>query len=446
MDATVRRGDAYPVTASGSKSGRWPLRIALGIAVCTLLVFGQLALWALKVVSIGGIERYIREVTDFRAVLTGGLTIHDGAGRLLYDEATEHAVQARVLAPYVTFAPDVTLPNSHPPFESLLVAPLMDLPYAVPFALWTAVEILALGLSLWLLARAVPVSAPTRWLLIAAACAYQPVHAMLWTGQSSSLILLGFCGVYAALKASREGWAGLALALTFLKPQLAVPLVLLLLLYRHWKPLIVAAGTWLGASVAVMPILGADWPLRYARYLAGATRWGPERFEYPPGMYNWRGLIIHLIGRQSPQLVSPAVALLSLLSVGLLVWIWWCSRGEFPGRGQQIGDLHWALTTVVALLIAQHLYTHDLLLLIFPAWLIVACATSGNLSRLESRAWLALVVAGFVLPLVIFIAAQRASQGVVPSVAFMATALGALAWIVRRERLSAILSTPGSRT
>jgi hypothetical protein len=431
MDATARSGDSYLVTKPLGETRPWSRAATIALAVFTLLIAGQLALWTLKVANLGGSERYIREVTDFRAILTGGLTIHDGSGRLLYDEATEHAVQARVLAPYVTFAPGVTLPNSHPPFESLLIAPLMDLPYAVPFALWTAMEILALGLSLWLLTRATRLDGSTRWLLIAAACAYQPVHAMLWTGQSSPLILLGFCGVYAGIKASREGWAGVALALIFLKPQLAVAIVLLLLLHRHWKPLVVAAGTWLGASVAVMPSLGIDWPLRYARYLAGSARWGAEHFEYPPGMYNWRGLAVNALGSVAPQIVAPAALALSAGSVGLLIWAWWQSHRDDTGQARQISDVLWALTAVVTLLIAQHLYPHDLLLLIFPAWLIVTRAASGNCPRAQSRGWLALVIAGFTLPLLTFMFAQRAGQAVIPTVVLMAITMGALAWTTR---------------
>src|SRR3954454_3997164 len=163
MDATARSGDPYLVTKPLGETRTWSRAATVALVVFTLLIAGQLALWTLKVANLGGSERYIREVTDFRAILTGGLTIHDRSGRLLYDEATEHAVQARVLAPYVTFAPGVTLPNSHPPFESLLIAPLMDLPYAVPFALWTAIEILALGLSLWLLTRPTRLDGSTRW-------------------------------------------------------------------------------------------------------------------------------------------------------------------------------------------------------------------------------------------------------------------------------------------
>ncbi len=198
-------------------AAEWTVGKVSLLAFFGLLFLAQLALGYAGIVTGGGIERYIRERADFRAVLTGGLTIHEGRGHLLYDEASKRTVQQRVLAPYFLDNLDAVLPNSHPPFESLFAAPLMGLPYAVPFALWTALEVAALGVSLWLLAGAAPVNVPTRWLLFAGALAYHPFHLVLWTGQSSPLVLLGFCGLYAALQRRQGWWAGAGLALILLK-------------------------------------------------------------------------------------------------------------------------------------------------------------------------------------------------------------------------------------
>jgi hypothetical protein len=81
----------------------------------------------------------------------------------------------------------------------------------------------------------------------------------------------------------------------------------------------------------------------------------------------------------------------------------------------------------VTLLVAQRLYPHDLTLLIFPAWLVVAQATSGDWPRAQSTGWLALVIVGFALPLLTFMFAQRAIQAVVPAVLLMTIAMIALA-------------------
>src|SRR5205814_8604646 len=131
---------------------------------------------------------------------------------------------------------DRLLPYSHPPFEALAVAPFMGLPYSVVYALWALVSVLLAALSLrWLLA-ALPIARLVGWVMLAAAFSYYPLHLALWLGQDSLLVLAGLCGVYAALKRRREGWAGAALVLVSLKPQL-LPAVLLLALQRHWQAL-----------------------------------------------------------------------------------------------------------------------------------------------------------------------------------------------------------------
>jgi hypothetical protein len=53
----------------------------------------------------------------------------------------QQAAQARVL--YPCQARPVWLPYDHTPIEALLVAPLIDLPYFVSFALWTLAAVLA---------------------------------------------------------------------------------------------------------------------------------------------------------------------------------------------------------------------------------------------------------------------------------------------------------------
>ncbi|MFN8514600.1 MAG: glycosyltransferase family 87 protein [Chloroflexia bacterium] len=248
---------------------------------------------------------------------------------------------------------------------------------AVPFAAWTLLELLSVAAALWLLARSTPLAPTARWLAIPGALAYQPLHALLLTGQSSTLVLLGLVGLYAALKADRQGWAGVALALLLIKPQLALPILLLLLLSRAWRPLLIAGAIHAALAVAVMPLLGIAWPLSYLRYLAGSRHWDHRMFEHAPLMHNWRSLAAHLIEPVAPALASPAVTLLTALSVALLAWAWWRQRPNFHQPPPSIGgprialtDLLWALATIVTILIAHHLYIHDLTLLIFPAWLL----------------------------------------------------------------------------
>src|SRR5947208_3612150 len=100
-----------------------------------------LLLWP-AVIALQGGGRFARS-KDFGMVLTGARIIRDGDGNQLYDLATQQAAQARVLAPYITRSE--LLPYNHTPAEALAIAPLMDLPYAVVYALWTLAAIVAVA-------------------------------------------------------------------------------------------------------------------------------------------------------------------------------------------------------------------------------------------------------------------------------------------------------------
>lgn len=426
----------------GRRATRWSLATTLLTAVYLLLFLAQLAAAQVKIAGDGGIERYIRLRADFRAVLTGGLMLREGHGALLYDEAAQHEAQQRLLAPDLILSPDSTLPNSHPPYESLFAAAFGDAPIAVPFVAWTLLELLSVAAALWLLARSTPLAPTARWLAILGALAYQPLHALLLTGQSSTLVLLGLVGLYAALKADRQGWAGVALALLLIKPQLAIPTLLLLLLSHAWRPLLIAGAIHTALAVAAMPLLGVAWPLSYLRYLLGSRHWDHRMFEHAPLMHNWRSLAAHLIEPVAPALASPAVTLLTALSVALLAWAWWRQRpaSHQPSSGGPGGprialtDPLWALATIVTILIAHHLYIHDLTLLIFPAWLLVSGATATGWPH--PRLWLALAAIGSLLPIVTAALAQRQWQISLPSIALLATTALALAWTIVSGRRS----------
>ena len=63
---TARRGDSYSMTKPLGEARPWSRAATLALLIFALLTAGQLALWALKVADLGGIERYIRQVTDLR--------------------------------------------------------------------------------------------------------------------------------------------------------------------------------------------------------------------------------------------------------------------------------------------------------------------------------------------------------------------------------------------
>ncbi|HET8629343.1 MAG TPA: glycosyltransferase family 87 protein [Thermomicrobiales bacterium] len=411
-----------PVASQRPISGRWSFPALLAAAVAVCLIAGQLLVWGNAMRVRGGPETYVRGL-DFMATLTGARVVADGAGPRLYDLDTQQAAQARVVAGYVTLKPGTVLPYIHPPFEALALAPLMRLPYAAIYAIWTLGMVLAFAGALRLLAAALPLPAPARWLMLLAAGSFVPFHAALWYGQSSPLLLLGLAGAYAALRRGREGRAGAWLALLVLKPQLVPVVVLLLALERRWRTLAVAAGVAGGACVAAMPVLGVAWPLQYARFvLVDLGRLGASANVYPIIMPSLRGFAVNLLGGWAPALVTPAYAGLAALLVALFVWIWSRSRARL---GQWRDDALWALACLVAVLVATHVYGHDLPVLLLPAWLVAARALSGAWGARRARGWLALLWAGYAWALN-FAFVPSAGLTIVPTVLLLLAAIALL--------------------
>ena len=404
----------------------------LAMALLTLLAALQLLIWVKAIEGRGGLDAYARHI-DFAATLTGALIVHDGDGARLYDLDTQRAAQERVLAPYITPKAESVLPYIHPPFEALLVAPLVGLSYGLLYALWSGLIVLALAASLVLLARTLPVAGSARWVLLAAIGSYGALYQVLWLGQSSPLVLLGLCGTYAGIKRRRDSWAGAALALMALKPQMLLVIALLLLMWRRWRALAVCGGILAGLSVAAMPVLGLLWPLHYARFLAGIPTWGGSHHEYPAIMHNWRGLAFNLLGEALPWSQGPIVAGLTIGALLGLVWAWWHSSN---GEGTDC-DLLWAAGCVVAILIAPHLYLHDLTLLIFPAWIVVAQRATRVWRASLAHLWLGLLWSVHLLAILfLLIADSRPALPVVPTIVLIAVAGGLL--ILRGSNLGVV--------
>ena len=298
--------------SAGELDARAPRRehfLATGLPFAAMLLLAafQLLLWFVPMGARGGPDGYARG-TDFAATLTGAVIIRDGDGAHLYDLATQRAAQGRVLEPYITQRAGNLLPYLHPPFEALLVAPLLSLSYGTLYLLWSGLILFAFAGSLLLLARELPLSGAARWLLPGALCSYQALYQSFWLGQSSPLVLLGLTGAYVGLRRGRDGWAGAALALVAIKPQMLLIVGLLLLLTRRWRPLLVCGGLLGILGVAAMPVLGPLWPLRYARFLtgspSGATRSTSTRRSCTTGAA-WRSISLTMPPRDSSGRPSP---------------------------------------------------------------------------------------------------------------------------------------------
>lgn len=320
----------------------------------------------------------------------------NAAAARLYDLDLEAPIEAQIMGP-VHFA-DGVLPCDYPSYTALLASPLYYLSPGIGFLLWDMLEIAALLLSLWLLGAMLP--RHHRYWLWLGAWAFLPIYHSLVQGQTSPALLLGITLLWCGLRAGGRAnwWAGAGLGLCLLKPQF-LPLFLLYLLYkRNYRALggfsIVAGLAYLGGAI----LSGLDWPIAYLKLLAFlATQNGHYGF-YPEMMFNWRGLLARL-GWDN----SFALLLLTGLTVAALIYTWWrndqqnLSSVTVPlnvPAAAPVGalELQLAATALATVLTSFHLYSHDLIVLLFSG-----AALLGWAAQRQFPVWLTAILLGDLL-------------------------------------------------
>ena len=133
-----------------------------------------------------------------------------------------------------------------PPPLAWLALPLTPLPYEVGYWAWSALLLASLGWTAYLVA---PGRGLQRLVHLAAALAWLPVIYALQLGQPALFVALGVAACCVLLRAERPLWAGCALGVLALKPQLAFLVPAALLVSGRTR------AFW--GSVAALGVLGA---------------------------------------------------------------------------------------------------------------------------------------------------------------------------------------------
>lgn len=376
-------------------------KIAAGLAILTALVY--LALWISSVRNSGGPEGYVRS-TDFVAMLTGAYMVRSGDAADLYDLTSQRTAQYDILvsAPNnASFRPYTRLP-----FEALALAPFMQIPLPLVFAIWALGAGLAIGLSLGMMDGALSLSRGVGWALSLAACSFLPLIVGLMEGQDTPFVLLGLCGTYVALRRGQPNWAGAMLILVALRPSVLPLVLLLLVLQRHWQALTAFVVLLASLSALTMPLLGFSWPFRYISLLLDPTLDSERTLVVGDVMYNWRGLASLVFGSEVPSFMPVLVV---LLGGALLFYAWSRCRQRVEGEDAEFNpvagttarrlntDILWAIAGLLAVFTAPRLASYDLTLLIFPCWIIGIYALSNRLGAPTALIWRLALAGGYTL-------------------------------------------------
>ena len=296
---------------------------------------------------------------DFTVYYTAGKMLREGRATQLYDLRAQQAVQQEF-----TSDSDLRtgpLPYIHPPFEALLFVPLTFLPYRDAFVLWNVVNLgMLLAIALLLrrslaFLRDVPV-----WEWVLAFLAFFPIFTNFLQGQDSILLLLLFVLAFRALDRDASFLAGCWLGLAVFKYHFAIPLILILVLWRGRKPGLGFIATASAVALLSLEIVGWHEALQYPAF-AWSVVSVPGHGQTP------LGLTVNLLGLITGWPFLGGMGWLRWIvlagSVGLLVYV---ARMRNLADDRRLFHLCFSCAVIASVLEGYNTNAHDLSLLILP--------------------------------------------------------------------------------
>ncbi len=374
---------------------------------------------------------------DFPAFYSAGSIVGDGnVGKVYNLGSLTRAQEDLVPSDYET------LRFAYPPFVAHTYSFLAKLPYREAYVAHTAFMFLCLAASIAILSRMIPTVA--RWRLEAFVCAawFYPLYRAMTGGQNSALTVLLITAVYWALHQDRPVLAGGFAGLLLFKPQLAIP-VIGLLLVRNWRSgvgfAVVGGAIWSWSAA----VFGAGWLPWWIRNLTGV--WGTtpvtggnadlqdactdcQRFNDGDAIANASNSV-NILGVTDRVLGSGSVAsyaiggLICVIFAAFVVAIW--------RRPDVQLDLKMAFLALAVVLIPPHVLFYDGGLLVIPM-----AVLAGRLGR---QAMNRLLLIG-VLGLAAGFALQIGMSALFP--AALLTTWWSIVELRRRPHVSPSASTP----
>jgi hypothetical protein len=332
---------------------------------------GLLCFLALCLVVFVAVHQRLERGFDFGVFYFAANMVLDGSRHALYDIAAQHRFQALFDRP-----PETLFRN--PPVALVPIIALAKLPMTVAFALWTAISMALLVLSLKILEGETGIRLGN-WPILAS-LAYVPVMACLLHGQFSLLVLACYAVCYAQWRRGRLFLGGMILAIVTIKYQLVTGFVVVLLFKRKWREL---AGFTAGSTLllaASTAIVGVRSMMSYPSFALHSDLPTSES----PRMANWQGFL-WLLGEGRVWLI--------VLSVITVLW---------AVRSWTNLDRGFCASMLAAMLVSYHLTAQDLSLMLVPFYL---CAKAGVRLPEWRIPWVAAcsvlgttMIAGFGLP------------------------------------------------
>ena len=341
--------------------------LRLGYAAAAGAGIGSFLFWTVYWFSF--VRGNLRGPDFFNFYAAAKLYLTNGGGAV-YDIAMQRQVELQITG--ADPSRFIVLPYFHPPYYTLLIAPLAYLDYRHAYYVMAAFNVVLVAALITILVRTSLRVHGRGWLVASAMIAgFFPLFVTVLQGQSDLVVLVPLAGAYAAWAHGRYGWAGALSALALAKPQLLLLIPVLFITRRSWRALGGFAGVLAGLGLLSLATFGLAPVLTYLTSVATWAVTGrlPNTHELvytDPAVYSLRNVLEAIPG--GGKLVAFVILLLLLALVALsLSW-----RPDKP-------RLDFALAIAASLVLSPHQNVHDLALLVIPGFALADLALDGQL-------------------------------------------------------------------
>ncbi len=322
---------------------QWMFRLVASAVLLLIYLF----LWVTQITT-----PLLYSTADFIAFYAAGDIARQYGASQVYDLNLQHAAEQKIIGTVLPV--EETYPYNHLPFLIPVLQFLVSSNYTASFTRW-AIALTLIGVAgVYVLQRTLTQEKPSDRLFTALGLwLFFPTAISIIQGQDSVVLLLGTALWMDGLLHKQPKQAGLGLALTTVRPHIALFLAVPTLMQRKRTFLWFAAGSALLAALSFL-LLGLDGTRDFLHILS-LTSEGDGFQMGLPAMFNITGIM----ARRFPSLSFKQIEGISwsLFVVTLvLVAIRW-------RRTRRVDEMLIAATLSLSALTAPHLHYHDLTIL-----------------------------------------------------------------------------------
>ena len=326
--------------------------LVLVIAGLAFQLFWEGWVWSLVV-----FQPDTHKPSDFIAFYTAGRIAASGSYHLLYDVQTELQIQESVIGGALRV--DQLLPFIHPPLLVPILQFICTPDYLASYWRWVLVSFIFFVGSAILMARilySLQWTSGSRLLLLIAAISFYPVYASYLKGQDSTFLILGGMIWLVGMLRGKDWVAGLGLALTVIRPQIALILAVPFLFNRRkvWWWFVAGAlllalySTWLVGVSGIKDFINME------SLSAGGQGYGLNE-SY---MFNSTGMLLRFFPAIQPVLLHGLTWAIFVATLAGLSFLWKITP--------LIRMRELVLASCLSIFASPHLHFHDLGFLLIP--------------------------------------------------------------------------------